>query len=56
LVGEKQELEVSAAASYKQLNSHINISVIPLAGHLVHRDQPELYSQVLSAFIENTLK
>lgn len=54
MVGEQEKLEVSAAVTYKKLNSHINISVIPFAGHLVHRDQPELYSQVLYTFIKNS--
>jgi esterase len=54
MVGEQQELEVSAAVTYKQLNSRIKIAVVPFAGHLVHREQPELYSQTLYTFIENT--
>lgn len=51
IVGEKQEIEISAAITYKQLNSNINISVIPFAGHLVHREQPHLYSQTLHTFL-----
>ncbi|TYS58112.1 alpha/beta hydrolase [Sutcliffiella horikoshii] len=54
IVGEKQNLEVSAAITYKQLNSNINISVIPFAGHLVHREQPDLYSQTLHTFLKST--
>jgi pimeloyl-ACP methyl ester carboxylesterase len=53
IVGEKQNLEVSAAITYKQLNSNISISVIPFAGHLVHREQPFLYSQTLYTFLNN---
>ncbi|MFD2045293.1 alpha/beta fold hydrolase [Ornithinibacillus salinisoli] len=53
IVGEKQKLEVSAAITYKRLNSNINISVVPFAGHLVHRDQPDLYSQILGTFLSN---
>lgn len=51
IVGEQQDLEVSAAVTYKQLNASINIAVVPLAGHLVHRDQPGLYSEILHTFI-----
>ncbi|KAB2331909.1 alpha/beta fold hydrolase [Bacillus mesophilum] len=51
-VGEQQEQEVSAAITYKQLNPNIHISVIPFAGHLVHREQPNLYSQILHTFIK----
>ena len=53
MMGEQQELEVSSTVKYKQLNSNINISIIPFAGHLVHRDQPELYTQTLHTFIKN---
>ncbi|MBM7578590.1 alpha/beta fold hydrolase [Jeotgalibacillus terrae] len=53
VVGDQQELEVSAALTYKQLNQNINISVIPFSGHLVHREQPDLYSEVLHTFIKN---
>ncbi|MDX8367991.1 alpha/beta hydrolase [Cytobacillus sp. IB215665] len=56
IVGEKQELEVSAAITYKQLNASINIAVIPFAGHLVHREQPDLYSQILHTFIKNSVE
>lgn len=52
LVGEKQELEVASALTYKQLNSNISIAVIPFAGHLVHRVQPELYSETLNIFLK----
>ncbi|WP_411334397.1 alpha/beta fold hydrolase [Metabacillus indicus] len=54
LVGENQELEVEAAVAYKQLYSAINIAVIPFAGHLVHREQPDLYSQTLHTFLKNS--
>lgn len=53
MMGEQQELEVSSTVRYKQLNSNINISVIPFVGHLVHRDQPDLFTQTLHTFIRN---
>ena len=53
MVGEVEKNEISAAVTYKQLNSDIHFSIIPFAGHLVHRDQPELYSQTLHTFIES---
>lgn len=53
MVGEQQNLEVSAAATYKLLNAHINMSIIPFAGHLVHREQPDLYTQTLYTFLKN---
>ena len=53
MVGEVEKNEISAAVTYKQLNSDIHVSIIPFAGHLVHRDQPELYSRTLHTFIES---
>ncbi|MBP3951554.1 alpha/beta fold hydrolase [Bacillus suaedae] len=53
IVGEKENVEVSAAITYKQLNPAFHIAIIPFAGHLVHREQPELYSHTLEAFLKN---
>lgn len=55
IVGGASEDEFSAAVSFKQLNPAIHIATIPFAGHLVHREQPTLYTQMLYTFIE-TLK
>ncbi|MEA1855186.1 alpha/beta hydrolase [Cytobacillus sp. FSL W7-1323] len=55
IVGEKQEIEVSAAITYKQLNYNINISVIPFSGHLVHREQPDLYTKTLHTFLNKII-
>lgn len=56
MVGEEQDLEVSAANTYKELNPDIHIAVLPFAGHLVHREQPALYSQLLLNFMEKYTK
>ncbi|KFN03651.1 alpha/beta hydrolase [Bacillus clarus] len=53
IVGGGSEDEVSAAISFKQLNADIHIAVIPFAHHLVHNDQPEMYSHILSNFLQN---
>lgn len=53
LFGEAEENERLAAMAYKQLKPDIHVSIIPFAGHLVHRDQPDLYSQTLYTFIES---
>ncbi|WBL17168.1 alpha/beta fold hydrolase [Sutcliffiella sp. NC1] len=54
LIGEEKELEVSATNTFKEMNQHIHLGIIPFAGHLVHRDQPDLYSQMLLTFIKST--
>ena len=53
IVGGDSEDEVAAAATFKQLNDNSHIAVIPFAGHLVHSDQPEMYSNILSNFLQN---
>jgi pimeloyl-ACP methyl ester carboxylesterase len=52
IVGDMQELEVSAAITYRTLNPSIHLSIIPMAGHLVHKDQPALYAQAVHTFIK----
>lgn len=53
IVGGTEDLEISAAITYKERNPDINISVIPFAGHLVHREQPDLYTRTLATFIRS---
>ncbi|MGN4422921.1 alpha/beta fold hydrolase [Bacillus cereus group sp. MYBK30-1] len=53
IVGGDSEDEVIAATTFKQLNNNIHIAVIPFAGHLVHSNQPEMYSNILSNFLQN---
>lgn len=53
IAGGDAEDEVTATTTFKQLNENIHIAVIPFAGHLVHNDQPEIYSNILSNFLQN---
>ncbi|HFK1452671.1 alpha/beta fold hydrolase [Bacillus pacificus] len=53
IAGGDSEDEVTAATTFKQLNGNIHIAVIPFAGHLVHNDQPKIYSDILSNFLQN---
>ena len=52
MVGGTEEQEISAALSFNQLNPAIHISIIPFSEHLVHREQPELYSLTLHTFLK----
>ncbi|MFE7061414.1 alpha/beta fold hydrolase [Sutcliffiella sp. NPDC057660] len=52
LVGGESSLEFEAACCYKKSNESIQVSIIPFAGHLVHRDQPKLYSETLLVFLQ----
>lgn len=53
IAGGDSEDEVTAATTFKQLNDNIHIAVIPFAGHLVHNDQPGIYSNIMSNFLQN---
>ncbi|MDW3036963.1 MULTISPECIES: alpha/beta fold hydrolase [Bacillus cereus group] len=53
IAGGDSEDEVTAATTFKQLNGNIHIAVIPFAGHLVHNNQPKIYSDILSNFLQN---
>lgn len=54
MIGEEREPEIEAALTYKSLNPRIHLSVIPFAGHLVHREQPDLYSETLARFFQRS--
>ncbi|EOV9527247.1 alpha/beta fold hydrolase [Bacillus cytotoxicus] len=53
IVGGESKAEVTAAMIFKELNPAIHIAVIPFASHLVHRDQPDVYSNILSKFLQS---
>ncbi|WP_433958148.1 alpha/beta fold hydrolase [Cytobacillus horneckiae] len=52
IAGGDVDREFEAALKYKELNQRINMAIIPFAGHLVHRDQPQIYSSTLEAFLK----
>ncbi|WP_240628615.1 alpha/beta fold hydrolase [Bacillus salacetis] len=52
LVGEGNEYETAGVQTYPEFSEQVHISVIPFASHLVHSEQPELYTKVLELFIE----
>ncbi|MFZ3579885.1 alpha/beta fold hydrolase [Virgibacillus sp. DJP39] len=51
MVDEKQQDEVKTATIYPETNQHVHVSVIPFAGHLVHAEQPEIYTSILERFL-----
>lgn len=52
MVGEGQQNETNVALEYPMNNSNVHISIVPLAAHLVHSDQPKIYSLILEEFIQ----
>ncbi|WP_455675168.1 alpha/beta fold hydrolase [Pradoshia sp.] len=56
MVGEGNNDESKSAILYQALKEDIHISIIPFASHLVHAQQPKIYTEVLSLFLENVSK
>lgn len=53
IVGEGNPNETTGAISYRSMHEHVHVSIIPFASHLVHLEQPKLYSEVLDLFLKN---
>ncbi|WP_257968048.1 alpha/beta fold hydrolase [Peribacillus deserti] len=51
LVGEGYNHEVKGALTYPAMNKNIHLAIIPFASHLVHIEQPHLYSMILERFL-----
>ncbi|MED1865386.1 alpha/beta hydrolase [Fictibacillus nanhaiensis] len=51
VVGEGNVNETKGAIIYPKLNKHVRVSIIPFAAHLVHSEQPEIYSKILGVFL-----
>ncbi|MET0959783.1 MAG: hypothetical protein ABWX58_05610 [Psychrobacillus psychrotolerans] len=52
IVGEKRRNETIGASIYPEINSNVRIAIVPFAGHLVHDEQPEIYTKILDVFIK----
>ncbi|GGH87231.1 hypothetical protein GCM10007096_36780 [Pullulanibacillus pueri] len=53
MVGEDFAHETQGAMIYPKMNKHIHVAIIPFAGHLVHDEQPELYTSILEKFLSH---
>ncbi|NDI33282.1 alpha/beta fold hydrolase [Chengkuizengella sediminis] len=54
MVGEGNKNEINGAMIYPRRNDKIHISIIPFASHLVHSEQPQIYTHVLEEFINQS--
>lgn len=52
MVGEGNKDETKGAILYPLLKEDVHVSIIPFASHLVHSEQPEIYTKVLDTFIK----
>lgn len=51
IAGEGSPHEVKSIMEYRTESDNVHAAVIPFAAHLVHTEQPELYSKVLELFL-----
>ncbi len=56
IVGEGKAHEVSGALNYREMNDRFHMAVVPFAAHLVHNEQPEIYTAILENFLSNIAK
>ena len=52
MVGDGYAAECKSALMYQSLHEEIHVAIIPFAAHLVHDQQPDLYSRILQSFLE----
>ena len=56
MVGDGNKGETKGAILYPLLKENVHVSIIPFASHLVHSEQPEIYTKVLDVFIKKIEK
>lgn len=56
MVGEGNPDEVETATIYPKTNKQVHVSVIPFSGHLVHDEQPEIYTRILDGFLDRVTR
>ncbi|RCW76942.1 alpha/beta fold hydrolase [Saliterribacillus persicus] len=51
MVGEGNKTETKGALFYPSIKDDVHVSIIPFASHLVHSEQPDIYTKILEKFI-----
>ncbi|UOR12834.1 alpha/beta fold hydrolase [Halobacillus amylolyticus] len=54
MVGEGNKPEVASASKYQGMHENVHVSVIPFCSHLVHEQNPEMYTLILEEFLAET--
>jgi pimeloyl-ACP methyl ester carboxylesterase len=54
IVGEGNQNETVGATLLPRLNKNIHVAIIPFAAHLVHLNQPKIYTDVLEEFLKQS--
>ncbi|HJF31954.1 MAG TPA: alpha/beta hydrolase [Sporosarcina psychrophila] len=53
IVGEDKKHEVIGALKYQAMNELFHVAIVPFASHLVHSEQPEIYTAILDKFLDS---
>lgn len=53
MVGEGLEAEKKGTLYYPTIKDDVHVSIIPFSSHLVHFEQPEIYTKILEEFVGN---
>lgn len=53
IAGEANQNETKGALSYPAANPNVHVAIIPFASHLVHTEQPEMYTKIMELFFQN---
>ncbi|ANU22032.1 alpha/beta fold hydrolase [Planococcus donghaensis] len=56
IVGEGNPNETKGAITYPLMQDNVHVSIIPFASHLVHSEQPKLYSEILNLFLRQIME
>lgn len=56
MVGEDSKHETKSVMDYSKMQENVHVAIIPFAGHLVHSEQPLIYTKILEEFLEKVSK
>lgn len=53
MAGEGNSNESISAIDYGKEQENVHVAILPFGSHLIHAEQPELYSKILGLFLKN---
>lgn len=56
IVGEGNTYETLGAIRYPKMNKNVHVSIVPFASHLVHLEQPDIYTKIVEEFLQKVDK
>ncbi|MCA1054096.1 alpha/beta hydrolase [Rossellomorea aquimaris] len=56
MVGEGNRYETACTKAYPHQNERVHVSIIPYASHMVHVEQPEIFTRIVEMFITKNIE